>query len=60
MVARRVSEAKIVRWTVFASGVTSSKEREARGTTRGTGDYATVTGRKKNPEVASKQFHIAE
>ena len=52
MVARRVSEAKTIRWIVFASGVTPSKEREARGTTRGAGDYATATGRKKKPEVA--------
>jgi hypothetical protein len=53
LVARRVSEAKTVRWIVFASGVAQSKEREVRGTTRSSGDYATATGRKKNPEVAT-------
>ena len=53
MVARRVSEAKTVLWTVFASGVAQSKEHGAHDTTRGTGDYATATGRKKNPEVAT-------
>ncbi|MBR4769488.1 MAG: hypothetical protein IK090_00990, partial [Clostridia bacterium] len=41
-----VSDVKTVRWTVFTSGVTQSKEYGAGGTTHATDDYATGTGAK--------------
>ena len=39
-----VSDVKTVRWTVFTSGVTQSKEYGAGGPTHATDDYATGTG----------------
>ena len=52
-----VSDVKTVRWTVFTSGVTQSKEYGAGGATHATDDYATGTGTKvKVTEIEVRRY----